>query len=437
MSQRRRIPSVGLFLLALMTCLLTCSLVGCTGRDPGKKIILEVYYDAPLHISDYYLSVFRKFERDYPYIRIKSERGVANYYAKLQTRMASGTAPDVMYIQNKSLADYRDRGVLLNLKAFINKEKYDLDDIYELGLIEGGISEEQVYGIPVTGAPEVLIYNKRLFDEFSLSYPDERWSWDDLLAASIKLTRDTNGDGRIDQFGISIVPGWWAQDIAWIWSNGGEVFNDKLNKCVVDNRQAGEAIQFLADLTGKYRVTPKKLLDAKQNSVADLFMGGNLGMFVGLPYVALTEFSKVKNLDWDIAPVPKSRLGKRVVRYTGECWTISSKTGHPKEAWLLLKRLCSKEVARELAKRNMIPARISVLKSPDFIKPDTVCREEVVVESLKFARAVPSLRNVEELGSIWKNQIEATVLEKDDVSSALKNIEREFNTVLFKKHAGD
>ncbi|MDD3805822.1 MAG: extracellular solute-binding protein, partial [bacterium] len=243
MSQRRRIPSVGLFLLALMTCLLTCSLVGCTGRDPGKKIILEVYYDAPLHISDYYLSVFRKFEKDYPYIRIKSERGVANYYAKLQTRMASGTAPDVMYIQNKSLADYRDRGVLLNLKAFINKEKYDLDDIYELGLIEGGISEEQVYGIPVTGAPEVLIYNKRLFDEFSLSYPDERWSWDDLLAASIKLTRDTNGDGRIDQFGISIVPGWWAQDIAWIWSNGGEVFNDKLNKCVVDNRQAGEAIQ--------------------------------------------------------------------------------------------------------------------------------------------------------------------------------------------------
>ncbi|MGI6383890.1 MAG: hypothetical protein ACOX1G_01305 [bacterium] len=102
---------------------------------------------------------------------------------------------------------------------------------------------------------------------------------------------DTNGDGRIDQYGVSITPGWWAADIAWIWANGGQVFSSDLSKCMVDNAKAREAIQFMVDLTNKYKVTPKGIIGSEVSSVAELFMTSKLGMYLGLPYQALSDFS--------------------------------------------------------------------------------------------------------------------------------------------------
>jgi multiple sugar transport system substrate-binding protein len=385
-------------------------IAGCNSKEDG--VTLKLYYTLSPQVSRYIAGVCKEFEADHPGIKIKAEPISGNYYTKLQTMMAGGVAPDVIYMQNKSLADYRDRGVLLNLSPYIEKDSYDLEDICKLGFEEGGIKEGAVYGIPVTGTAEVLIYNKDLFDKAGLKYPDQAWTWNDMLEAARKLTLDTNGDGRIDQYGVSIIPGWWAADIAWIWANGGQVFSSDLSKCIVNNARAREAIQFMVDLTNKYKVTPKGIIGSEVSNVAELFMTSKLGMYLGLPYQALSDFSTVRSLNWDIALMPLSNSGRRVVRYTGECWSVSSGSKHPREAWELVKHLSSVRTAQGLAELNMIPARMSVLKSAAFIKDKTPFKEEKIVEALADARAVPSLPHVEQLGSIWGRQIEAIMLGK-------------------------
>jgi ABC-type glycerol-3-phosphate transport system substrate-binding protein len=92
--------------------------------------------------------------------------------------------------------------------------------------------------------------------------------------------------------------------------------------------------------------------------------------------------------------------------------SVSSGSKHPREAWELVKHLSSVRTAQGLAELNMIPARMSVLKSAAFIKDKTPFKEEKIVEALADARAVPSLPHVEQLGSIWGRQIEAIMLGK-------------------------
>lgn len=421
---QRHLSTVCLSVLTVIIILIT----GC--GKPDDRITLKLYYSFSPQVAQYITGICKAYEAEHPGIRVKAEVVTNRYYMKLQTMMAGGTAPDIIYMQNKSLIDYRDRNTLLNLSPYIERDNFDLSDICRLGFDEGGIKEGEVYGIPVTGTAEVLIYNKDMFDKAGLKYPDETWTWNDMLTAARKLTRDTNGDGRTDEYGVSCLPGWWAADITWIWANGGEVFNGDLSRCVVNNARAQEAMQFLVDLSSRYNVTPKEATGTEVSNVTELFMLGRLGMYVGLPFRALSDFSTVKNLNWDIALMPRSNRGRRVARYTGECWSIYSGSKHPQEAWDLVKYLSSEETAVGLAGMNMIPARLSVLKSPAFIKEQTPYREEMIVKALAEARPVPSLPRIEELGSAWVRYIEEIMLNRATVAQALANAEKDINKVL-------
>ncbi|MEZ4663030.1 MAG: extracellular solute-binding protein [Caldilineaceae bacterium] len=77
---------------------------------------------------------------------------------------------------------------------------------------------------------EVLYYNKDMFDAAGLSYPDDTWTWDDLLAASEALAI-VDGD-RVDLCTL----GMEAANISFGWSqNGGAILDDMRNpsKCTL------------------------------------------------------------------------------------------------------------------------------------------------------------------------------------------------------------
>ena len=54
----------------------------------------------------------------------------------------------------------------------------------------------QQYGLPKYHGALALYYNKDLFDERNLDYPDETWDHDDYLAAMQRLSHHHPGDDR-------------------------------------------------------------------------------------------------------------------------------------------------------------------------------------------------------------------------------------------------
>ena len=43
-------------------------------------------------------------------------------------------------------------------------------------------------GIPITAAATSIMYDKKIFDDYGLDYPDETWTWEDVLDAAKKMT---------------------------------------------------------------------------------------------------------------------------------------------------------------------------------------------------------------------------------------------------------
>src|SRR5690606_3342619 len=48
------------------------------------------------------------------------------------------------------------------------------------------------YGLPITFSTVMLFYNEELFDAAGLSYPDDTWTWDDVLEAAEAITDPQN-----------------------------------------------------------------------------------------------------------------------------------------------------------------------------------------------------------------------------------------------------
>jgi multiple sugar transport system substrate-binding protein len=68
-----------------------------------------------------------------------------------------------------------------------------------------GEYQNKVYGFPFIPDGMVFLYNKKMFAEVGLSEPPK--TWEDVYEYGKKLTRDTDGDGKVDQYGLALMAG--------------------------------------------------------------------------------------------------------------------------------------------------------------------------------------------------------------------------------------
>ena len=125
------------------------------------------------------------------------------YWTKIAALAASGTMPDVYCNSVAYLWDHANKNMSANIQALFDRDlkadEYfmDLTDVERYPDAQGDL-----YGFPFRWGDGALFYNKKLFDEAGLEYPNENWTYDDVLAAAQKLTKDTDGDGEPDQWGL-------------------------------------------------------------------------------------------------------------------------------------------------------------------------------------------------------------------------------------------
>ena len=147
--------------------------------------------------------------------------GQAEYRERILTSMAAGTPPDVFLFDNIDVPAFLDRRAVLDLAPFLPRVGVDPAryDSTVLSIFRRGAA---VYALPKGYTPMVVAYNKDLFDRAGLPYPTDDWTWDDFSRIARLLTRDTDGDGQVDQWGTYYdrrVFLW----LPWIWSGGGDV----------------------------------------------------------------------------------------------------------------------------------------------------------------------------------------------------------------------
>ncbi|MBF6625962.1 sugar ABC transporter substrate-binding protein [Aerococcaceae bacterium zg-BR9] len=319
------------------------------------------------------------------------------YATKLQAAISGGNVPDVFYIEQSNLMAYVDNGVLLDITQYIEKSDFDLNNVWKYGSESYRYDGEKVgtgplYGLPKDLGPFALGYNKDMFEKagIELPDPDKPYTWDQFLDVAKALTLDTDGDGKLDQWGTGFNINWSLQ--AFVWSNGGDFINESMDKVTVDTPEFAEALQYLADLQNVHKVTPS-ISDAQTLDTYQRWMNGEIAFFPVGPW-DMSTYDKLP-FEYDLMPWPAGKTGKSATWIGSLGIGVSAKTKAPEKAAKLVEYLStSKEGQQQLVDAKIqIPNLIDMANdwaSDTESKPSNKKEFLDVVED--YGRAMPAAR---------------------------------------------
>ncbi len=376
----------------------------------------------------------KEFNKIYPDIKVRRIH-TSQYYDKLQTMIAGGTPPDVLYMGSDYFPSYVKKDSLLDLTPYIendpetNLPPFNIKDYFK-ETVKPFMFKGKYYGIPKDFTTMVLYYNKDIFDREGIKYPDANWTWNDFRKVAKSLTKDLNGDGRIDQYGF-VFETWLGYWISWIWQNNGKIFDEKRGKYVIGKEpylsRNVETLQFLYDLMYKYKVAPT-IQETHDMGTSELFETGKIAMCTYGRWRTL-ELKNKRTFRWDVAVLPKNK--KRASALFTVCYAIAKNSKHKLEAWKLLKFLVGKEGQISTAESCLaVPSLKSIALSKHFFEPQALSikvNAKVFLDQLKYSYIMPATDYAPEVNDIINRNMDEIFVNKKPIKEVLIKIQNEID----------
>lgn len=276
-----------------------------------------------------------EFEAENPGIKINIQvNGWSDYWTALEAGATGGSLPDVFWMHSNEIYRYASNEMLLNLNDLIESSDVVEMDKFPEGLTSIYNHEGNQYAIPKDYDTIGLWYNKTMFDEAGISYPDDTWTWDDLYEAAQALTKD---DGS--QYGILTALHNQEGYYNFVYQNGGTIItDDKVSG--YDDPKTIEALEYYVRFVEE-GLSPQEFGDAEranhlQNGFAAMGFFGSWN---------LTGFSENEYMaeNFDVAVLPAANDGGRASIFNGLGNAIAHNTEHPEAAWKWVEYLSSQE----------------------------------------------------------------------------------------------
>ena len=320
----------------------------------GSKTILRVGTGDSGEGLNPHQQIIAEFEAANPDILVQLEAVSGNdYYTRLLTQIAAGDAPDIMQIGDDAVPMFVSKGGFLPLDDFISGS-YPLDtSIYLPGTLSPGQYQGVQYFLPKDFSPLAVYYNKKIFDENNLPYPTDDWTCEEFLATAQALTKDVDGDGVTDVWGVQLPANWTSGFEYWVAAAGGRLISEDGTSYVgyMDSPETIQAVQFFADLYNTYKVAPPP-------ADFNLWAGGNPEFDSGKAAMRLfgrwpqTGLLSNPNVDLGTVEVPACPNKANVLFWAG--FGIFSGSENPEAAWRFLKYYVGAE-GSEVWKLHAIP----------------------------------------------------------------------------------
>lgn len=286
----------------------------------------------------------KEFERRHPGVRIQIENipGEGQYVPKLLMMFVAKKAPDVMHLDASYASVFIDNDLLLDLMPTIKSDpSFRLDDYFR-NVVDVARRDERLFAIPLDFTPIVMYYNKRLFDEADVAYPEPGWTCDDFLAKATALTIDNPREPGKKQYGMHFI-NWMPLWIPWLWTEGGDVLSPDGKQAVgyFDSDKTIRAVEFLASLITEYRVAPTHSEAAAAG--VDLFRAGRAAMHIAGHWMIIDY--RADGIDFGVTLLPTNAATPKTVFYESGL-AINRATKKRELAWEYVKFMTSAEVQK-------------------------------------------------------------------------------------------
>ena len=322
--------------------------------------------------------------------------------------------------------------------AFMKKSGFgDPHDAFG-ALVDNFVYEGQTYAFPIRAGCGILFYRKDWFRQAGVSPPKDL---DELLQVARKITKDTNGDGKTDRFGMSLKlesDAWTIETFSdFFMPNGGWYLTEDLT-------QASPSLRGPA--ATKAMETMKSLWEEKlipdpfgwtYHDVVSAFQTGHLGMADEQgPRVLFIEDPAASEAAGKMgyAELPSSSLGSHRPATYGWAWgfAINSQSDVEKQeaAYKFIEYMArldnQKIMAMEYANGPTIQ---SIFDDPDYLAVNPAAAA-IKATFRKGTRVTTPVAQAKEIQVIIHEEIQAMMFGEISIQQASSNIYDRINKAM-------
>lgn len=273
------------------------------------------------------------FEESHPGVKVEYVSGILkdDYSEWLSEQLLLGKAPDVFFVLSEDFNGFAEIGVLKDLAPYVEKDKEFHPGAFYSSAYEYGQYRGEQYALPYECAPKLMFVNKTILDREGLRMPDDGWTWDEFYEICKTVTKDTDSDGMLDQFGV--VGYTWEEAFE---SNGIRLFNEQGTECYLTDDKVETALVFmekLEKLNSGYTVTGR---DFDLGNV--VFQPMSFSKYRAYkPYPLSVK--KYSGFEWECVPMPAGPDGDNISTLDTLFLAMNEDTKNDRYAWELMKIL--------------------------------------------------------------------------------------------------
>ncbi|NLU79216.1 ABC transporter substrate-binding protein [Micromonospora sp. HNM0581] len=182
------------------------------------------------------------FKEKYPDITVEVDyTSYGKLNEKLTTSIAGGRPYDVMLMGVGWIPPFAEKGAL----AELDESRQELTQRYNERVVEPGIYQDKVYGLPIMLDTRFGLYRKDIFAEAGIAAPPSNFA--ELREIGRKLTvRD--GSGKLTRAGVDILSNDLRQTfLPLMWANGGDLWAAD-GQPAFNSPEAVGALQLMTDI---------------------------------------------------------------------------------------------------------------------------------------------------------------------------------------------
>lgn len=268
--------------------LLACAVfAGC--REPDNRVHISIWHQKIGAEREFFEEVIRDYNRNHP------DRVVELLYRETEelrnlfiVSSVGGKGPDLVFGPSDNVSVFALTGSIMPVDSVLPPAY--LEQFDEAGVITW--EDEPWMVADQVGNHLTFVFNREMMPE-----PPE--TTDEMIEMLQAQTADVDGDGRIDQYGLT----WNYTEpfffIPFLKGFGGSVMDEEGNP-TLDNEATVKAIQFILDLRDRYRVIPG---ESDYNVAETLFKEGRAASIINGPW-AWDGYASA-GVEYFLSPIPR------------------------------------------------------------------------------------------------------------------------------------
>ena len=404
-----------LIITLLLASLSNCTPSRSTDTSQARDRITLTYWSAtnPDEVR-FANETAAEWNREHPDVQIKVEVVPASQSSEevVLSAVASRTTPDIYAnLFPGAMQDLLDARGVVQLDAFPDFQAVLDERMPPETAAQYRSPDGHYYQMPWKSNPTMVQYNTGMLREVGITALPSTYA--EFLAAAARVTRDRDGDGRVDQWMATIdyLPIWYKRMFdyypLYLAASGGQTLLQN-RRVAFNNEHSIGVFRFLQECFAKGYIP-------RQTFQGDVFLDARVAArFTGPWSISHIERYRPAGFEYEYAPMPLPDAARaQPISYAdSKSIVIFTTCQHPREAWEFVKFLITKRSdLRLLEITSQLPIRASMLD--DQIFADYFERHPQMVrfaEQVLAARSVDSVSEIKEIFDIITQEFEASVI---------------------------